>query len=93
MNFRPRGLLAAGAAWLCVATAGPALATSDFGVRYWYSFGETSKELYDIAGTALLSRLTYSDLKTPAGELYGASARPGSTSKASSASATPTAAA
>jgi outer membrane protease len=72
MTDLPRGLIAAGLVAACVAVAtAPAAAETDFGVRYWYGFGETAKDLYDIAGTELLSRLNYNDLKTSGGELYG----------------------
>jgi len=35
---------------------------SEFGLRYWYSTGTTSKNLFDFDGSTMLSRLTYSDL-------------------------------
>jgi hypothetical protein len=72
MTYAPRGLAAAGlaAAYLLLATP-PAAAETDFGVRYWYGFGDTAKDLYDPAGTTKLSRLSYRDLTTNGGELYG----------------------
>jgi hypothetical protein len=42
-----------------------------FGVRYWFSTGETAKDLYNIAGTALVSRLTYDGLDAHSGEVFG----------------------
>jgi opacity protein-like surface antigen len=35
---------------------------TEFGLRYWYSTGKTSKNLFDFDGATMLSRLTYSDL-------------------------------
>src|SRR5262245_30410528 len=70
MTFAPRGF-AAGLAFACLVSGGPALATSDFGVRYWAGWGETGKSLYDFAGTGLVSRLTYSGLSMQSAELFG----------------------
>jgi hypothetical protein len=42
-----------------------------FGIRYWFSTGQTSKDLYDTTGTVLVSRLTYDGLNTHSGEIFG----------------------
>jgi len=44
--------------------------TADFGLRFWYGRGTTAKNLYDSAGTQLVSRLTYADLSIFAAEAY-----------------------
>ncbi len=41
---------------------------SEFGLRYWYSTGRTSKNLFDFDGSTMLSRLTYSDLTASTAE-------------------------
>jgi hypothetical protein len=41
------------------------------GVRYWFSTGETRKDLYDTTGDVLVSRLTYDGLDTHSGEVFG----------------------
>lgn len=46
---------------------------SEIGLRYWYSTARTAKDLYDVGGGALVSRLTYSDLGTSSGEIFGRS--------------------
>jgi hypothetical protein len=67
-----RGLAAAALAAVCLVLATPpAAAETDFGVRYWYGFGETALDLYDFDRTTMLSRLSYRDLTTNGGELYG----------------------
>ncbi len=43
----------------------------EFGLRYWMNFGETAKNLYNIAGNAMVSRLTYDGLQGHAIEAYG----------------------
>jgi outer membrane protease len=42
-----------------------------FGLRYWMNFGKTAKNLYDIPGSAMVSRLTYDGLKGHAAEGFG----------------------
>lgn len=49
----------------------PSTYTYDLGVRYWYGRGETAKDLFDIPGGTMLSRLTYADFSTHTGELFG----------------------
>jgi len=34
----------------------------ELGARYWYSTGRTSKDLFDLSGTGMVSRLTYGNL-------------------------------
>lgn len=43
----------------------------EFGLRYWMNFGETAKNLYNIPGNAMVSRLTYDGLQGYAIELAG----------------------
>ena len=38
--------------------------TADFGLRFWYGRSSTGKNLYDNAGSLLVSRLTYGDLSS-----------------------------
>ncbi len=38
--------------------------TASFALRYWYGMGSTGKDLYDITGSSLVSRLTYDNLQT-----------------------------
>lgn len=45
--------------------------SASLGVRYWFSTGQTGKDLYDSTGTVLLSRLTYDGLDTHSGEIFG----------------------
>ncbi|MDK1494263.1 hypothetical protein QN219_30330 [Sinorhizobium sp. 7-81] len=40
------------------------------GLRYWYSSGEASKDLYGTGGTVMVSRLTYNDLDARSGEFF-----------------------
>jgi opacity protein-like surface antigen len=44
---------------------------SEIGARYWYSMGRTAKDLYDPAGSAMVSRLTYSGLAASSAEVFG----------------------
>jgi outer membrane protease len=44
--------------------------TADFGLRFWYGRSSTGKNLYDNAGSLLVSRLTYGDLSIFAAEAY-----------------------
>ncbi len=41
-----------------------------FGARYWMSSGRTSKDLFDLSGTAMVSRLTYSDVTAHTAESF-----------------------
>jgi len=41
------------------------------GARYWYAMGETKKDLFTTTGSPIVSRLTYEDLDSHVGELYG----------------------
>ncbi len=43
----------------------------EFGLRYVYSSNRTSKNLYDIPGSPMVSRLTYSGMSGNAGEGFG----------------------
>lgn len=43
----------------------------EFGLRYWMNFGQTAKNLYNIPGTAMVSRLTYDGLVGHAVEAFG----------------------
>ncbi len=52
---------------------GPSSFASEIGLRYWYSTARTAKDLYDVGGSSLVSRLTYSDLGTSSGEIFGRS--------------------
>ena len=45
--------------------------TGEFGLRYWYSWGKTQKDLYGLSRDELVSRLTYDDLSGHSGEVYG----------------------
>jgi hypothetical protein len=76
MASATRGLAAVGLTVASLAAmAAPARADSDFGVRYWSGFGDTGKSLYGVEGSpdsgALVSRLTYSGLKSTSAELFG----------------------
>jgi outer membrane protease len=43
----------------------------EFGARYWFSIGKTAKNLYDIPGSAMVSRLTYDGLRGHSVEGFG----------------------
>jgi hypothetical protein len=43
----------------------------EFGARYWFSSVKESKDLYNIAGTALVSRLTYDGMYGHSAEAFG----------------------
>ncbi len=45
--------------------------TAEFGLRYWYSWGKTQKDLFGSGRDDLVSRLTYDDLSGHSGEAYG----------------------
>jgi hypothetical protein len=49
----------------------PAAYDGEFGLRYWFSWGSTAKDLYNTTGSTLVSRLTYDDLRSHSGELFG----------------------
>ena len=48
----------------------------EFGARFWYGRATTGKSLFDVpsSSNAMISRLTYSDMTTAAGELFGRAA-------------------
>jgi len=48
----------------------------EFGTRYWYSTGTMRYKLYGYDGSTMLSQLTYSGLKSSAGELFGGVSTP-----------------
>jgi hypothetical protein len=43
----------------------------ELGLRYWYGWGSTAKNLYDTSGSMLVSRLTYDEFQSHSGELFG----------------------
>jgi outer membrane protease len=43
----------------------------EFGLRYWMNFGQTAKNLYNVPGTEMVSRLTYDGLQGHAIEAFG----------------------
>jgi len=45
--------------------------TSSFGLRYWYGFGSTSKDLYGVTRDELVSRLSYTGLQSHSLEIFG----------------------
>jgi outer membrane protease len=49
----------------------PATYTGEAGLRFWYGKTKTGKNLYDIGGAALVSRLTYDNLSIFSAEAYG----------------------
>jgi hypothetical protein len=57
--------------WIFHAFDPPATYTGEAGLRFWYGFAKTGKSLYDVPGTPLLSRLTYSGLSSYTAEGYG----------------------
>ena len=48
----------------------PASFVGEFGLRFWYGRGTTAKDLFDVGGGAMISRLTYSDFDIFAAEGY-----------------------
>jgi hypothetical protein len=46
------------------------LVTYETGIRYWYAWGNTAKDLYDTTGSLLVSRLTYEKLGMHSGEAF-----------------------
>ena len=62
----------AAAEWRNMMTTPVALTVEgSVGARFWYGWGKTGKDLSNIAGTALNSRLTYDNLHTQAFEAFG----------------------
>jgi outer membrane protease len=55
--------------WIYTVPDAPAL-IYEVGARYWYGWGKTAKDLYAPGGSLMVSRLTYSDVRTHAGEGY-----------------------
>ncbi|MDX8527985.1 omptin family outer membrane protease [Mesorhizobium sp. MSK_1335] len=53
-----------------VASAVSPVFSLEGGLRYWYSSGEASKELYNTNGAVMVSRLTYNDLGALSGEIF-----------------------
>jgi hypothetical protein len=41
------------------------------GARYWFGWAETGKRLFDPTGAAMVSRLTYDNIYTNSGEVFG----------------------
>lgn len=69
---RARAVAAGEARWPLVAPPPPvSVFTGEMGLRYWYSWGKAAKDLYNVAGTGLVSRLTYDELRGHSGELFG----------------------
>jgi len=62
---------ASAADWAYKALSPPATYTSEVGVRLWYGWGRTSKNLHDDTGAALVSRLSYGDFAIFTGEGFG----------------------
>lgn len=60
----------AAAEWTYKALDMPATFTSEVGARLWVAGGKTGKNLFDPAGTTLLSRLNYGDLTVFTGEAF-----------------------
>ncbi len=51
--------------------SGPSAFDGDLGLRYWFNWAKTGKDLYDIPGDALVSRLTYDGMYGNSGEGFG----------------------
>jgi hypothetical protein len=49
----------------------PTTMNYELGLRYWYGWGSTAKNLYDTSGSMLVSRLTYDQFQSHSGELFG----------------------
>jgi hypothetical protein len=56
--------------WTFRAFDPPKTYTAELGTRLWYGRARTAKDLYNIAGTAMVSRLTYSDTHIFSGEVF-----------------------
>lgn len=59
------------AEWSFRALSAPRDYESNFGARFWYGRADTAKDLYDLTGGLLVSRLTYQKMATVAGEIFG----------------------
>jgi Omptin family len=57
--------------WTFHAFDPPATFTGEVGLRFWYGKAKTGKSLFDPAGTAMVSRLTYDNLSIFSAEAYG----------------------
>jgi hypothetical protein len=57
--------------WTFHAFDPPATYTGEVGLRFWYGKAKTGKSLFDPAGAALVSRLTYDNLSIFSAEAYG----------------------
>jgi Omptin family len=77
-----RAAVVVAASLLCAVPAGaggwafhgfepPATYTGEVGLRFWYGNAKTGKNLFDPAGAALVSRLTYDNLSLYSAEAYG----------------------
>jgi hypothetical protein len=49
----------------------PSAFDGELGVRYWFSSAKTAKDLYDVPGGSMVSRLTYDGMHGHAGEGFG----------------------
>jgi hypothetical protein len=49
----------------------PSAFDGELGVRYWFSWAKTAKDLYDIPGTGMVSRLTYEGMHGHAADAFG----------------------
>ena len=64
-------LVGASAAWGSEPTTVPPASWQwEVGARYWYSTGDSTKDLFDTTGSILVSRLTYQDLDAHSGEAF-----------------------
>jgi hypothetical protein len=45
--------------------------SGELGIRYWFSWSQSTLDLYDIAGTGLVSRLTYDGMNGHNAEVFG----------------------
>jgi outer membrane protease len=52
-------------------TTAPPTFSVELGGRYWAGWGKTAKDLYNVAGNALVSRLTYDKLPSHSAEVFG----------------------
>jgi outer membrane protease len=57
--------------WAFHGLEAPATFTGEAGLRFWSGKAKTGKNLYDIGGAALVSRLTYDNLSIFSAEAYG----------------------
>lgn len=56
--------------WSFKAVDGPSSYAGEFGLRFWFGRGSTTKSLYDTNGSTLVSRLNYGDLSIFGGEAF-----------------------